>query len=327
MKLSIIGAGTMGSVYAGNVAKMPGVQPAGVCDLDESRARKAADVCGTNAYTSVDDMLAAERPDVVCVCLPTYLHKEYVLKLAAQGIHVICEKPIALNAEDAKEMQEACERSGVRLFIGHVVRFFPNYADALKQARSGHIGKAGMMHLKRYGSYPQGFDGWYADMGKSGGVVMDLMIHDIDFACAAMGKPESVFAKISRAEGMDYAQVTLKFSEGRMASLTAFWGYPGPFTTQFEIVGTQGVVRFDSNAVQSLDIKVKACEAGAGEAVQVPSSPANHDPYYYEVKHFVECIQSGEQAIVTVDDARLAVAVALAAEQSNKLGQPVEVSI
>jgi len=327
MRLSIIGAGTMGSVYANNAAKLPGVTPAGVCDLDLERAQKAAEVCGTKAYTDIDELLSVETPDVVCVCLPTYLHKEYVLKLSAMGIHIVCEKPIALSVEDAKEMQEACERHGVRLFIGHVVRFFPSYANAYKRLQSGHIGEAGMMHLKRYGSYPKGYNGWYSDLRKSGGVVMDLMIHDIDYACMVMGKPESVFAQISRAEGMDYAQVSLKFSGGRMASLTAFWGYPGAFHTQFEITGTQGIIRFNSNEAQSVDIKVKTQSSGGGEAVQVPSSPANHDPYYYELKHFIGCIQSGEQALVTAEDASLAVAVALAAEQSNKLGQPVEVSI
>lgn len=327
MRLCIIGAGTMGSVHANNAAKLPGITPAGVCDLDLERAERAAVVCGTTAYTDIDELLSKERPEVAFICLPTYLHKEYVLKLAAQGVHIICEKPIALSTEDAEEMQQSCERHGVRLFIGHVVRFFPSYVDALKRVRSGAIGAPGMMHLKRYGSYPKGYDGWFSDINKSGGVVMDLMIHDIDYACSVLGKPESVFASINRTEEREYAQVTLKFSKGRIASLTAFWGYPGEFNTQFEISGTQGLIRSNSNEAQSVDIKVKAKKNSGEVLVQVPTSPANHDPYYYEMKHFIECIQSGEQAVVTEEDARLAVAVALAAEQSNKLGQPVEVSI
>ena len=83
---------------------------------------------------------------------------------------------------------------------------------------------------------------------------------------------------------MEYAQLTLHFKNKAIASLTGYWGYPGPFTTQFEISGNQGIIRFDSNQVQSLDIKLVNAEAGEGAAVQVPSSPSLYDPYYYEVR-------------------------------------------
>lgn len=325
MNIAIIGCGTMGMTYAHNLGNMPGVRVSGVADLIQERADRAAGVSGAASYTNWEEMLEKERPETVAVCLPTYLHKTFVLSLAQRGLHVICEKPAALKLEDAKEMEAACSERGVRLFIGHVVRFFPNYRNALDQVKSGKIGEAKMAHFKRYGSYPQGADKWYHDRSKSGGVIMDLMIHDIDFACWLFGDVESVYASVTKPslEGMEYAQVTMKFSSGAIANLTGFWGYPGPFTTQFEISGNEGIIRFDSNQVQSLDVKLNAGNGGKQGGVQVPSSPTIHDPYYDEVKHFIECIREGSEPLVSMADACRAVEIALACEASAQTGQPV----
>lgn len=325
MNIAIIGCGVMGMTYAYNLGKMPGVQVSGVADLIQERADQAATASGANSYTDWEDMLEKERPETVAVCVPTYLHKTFVLKLAERGLHVICEKPAALTLEDAQEMEAVCLSHGVRLFIGHVVRFFPSYRNAYEQVRAGKLGEAKMAHFKRYGSYPQGIDHWYHDRAKSGGVIMDLMIHDIDFACWLFGDVESVYASITEPSlsEMEYAQVTMKFSSGAIANLTGFWGYPGPFTTQFEISGNEGIIRFDSNQVQSLDVKKVLDNSHRNEAVQVPSSPTLHDPYYDELQHFIQCIRDGSEPIVSATDACHAIEIALACEHSAKTGQPV----
>lgn len=325
MNIAIIGCGTMGMTYAHNLGNMPGVQVSGVADLIQERADQAAALSGAASYTNWEEMLEKEQPETVAVCLPTYLHKTFVLQLAQRGLHVICEKHAALTVEDAKEMEAACSQHGVRLFIGHVVRFFPNYRNALEQVRAGKIGEAKMAHFKRSGSYPQGVDSWYHDRAKSGGIIMDLIIHDIDFACWLFGEVESVYASVTSPslKEMEYAQVTMKFGSGAIVSLTGFWGYAGPFTTQFEISGDGGIIRFDSNQVQSLDLKVASGGSVPEQAVQVPSSPVLHDPYYFEVQHFIECIREGSDPIVSAADARRAVEIALACELSAKTGQPV----
>jgi UDP-N-acetylglucosamine 3-dehydrogenase len=327
LRIAVLGAGTMGLTYARNIAVMPELEAVGVCDADPERAELAAKLCGahTAAYTDFDQLIALAQPEAVCVCLPTYLHKTYVLKLAALGIHVICEKPIALQVEDAREMEEACRQSGVRLFIGHVVRFFPNYTDALRTVKEGAIGKAGMAHLKRFGSFPVGAGSWYRDRSKSGNVIMDLMIHDIDYARSLFGEVDSVYARMSgpEHEQLQYAQVTLHFKDRQIAILDGMWGYAGPFTTQFEISGDGGVIRFHSGQVHSLQITKSEDDSQKRASVQVPSSPSMHDPYYYELAHFISCIQSGAEPLVTVQDAIEAVRIALAAQSSAQSGKPV----
>lgn len=325
MNVAIIGCGTMGTTHAHNLGEMPGVQVSGVADLIQERANRAAAASGAKAYTDWEEMLEKEKPETVVVCVPSFLHKTFVLKLAERGLHIICEKPAALSLEDAKEMEAVCSKQGVRLFIGHVVRFFPNYRNAYDQVQSGSIGEAKMAHFKRCGSFPQGVDQWYHDHTKSGGVIMDLMIHDIDYASWLFGDLESVYASITKSSKteMEYAQITMKFVSGAIANLTGYWGYAGPFTTQFEISGKEGIIRFDSNQIQAVDVRRASRKGGQNSAVQVPSSPTLHDPYYDEVQHFIQCIREGSEPIVSAADACRAVEIALACEQSASTGQPV----
>ena len=328
MKVAIIGGGTMGSVYANNIAKMKDVQPAGVCDIRSEKAEKSAKACSTNAYTDMGQLLAKEDPDVVCLCIPTYLHRNYFEQLAAAGKHIICEKPIALSLEDARSMIDSCRKHQVHGFIGQVLRFFPNYADAAEKVKYGKIGKPGIAHMKRISAFPSGEGSWFRDREKSGGVIVDLMIHDIDYARSIFGEVQSVYARLhhSRQPGaeMEYAQVTLKFRNKAIANLEGFWGYPGPFTTAYDIAGDQGIIRFDSSQSHSLDIKTGQTGLTVSRQVQVPQSPMKHDPYYYEISHFLDCIREEKAPIVSMNDACHALSIALAAEQSARTGMPVE---
>ena len=134
--------------------------------------------------------------DVIDICTPTHLHHEMVLQAAAAGKHIICEKPLARTVTQAQEMIRVCRNAGVRLFVAHVVRFFPEYALAKAQVQAGKVGKPAVVRLSR-GSYrpkkPSG--NWFLDIEKSGGMMLDLMIHDFDYARWISGEVESVFAK------------------------------------------------------------------------------------------------------------------------------------
>jgi UDP-N-acetylglucosamine 3-dehydrogenase len=324
MRVAVVGCGTMGKSHIENLAAMPGVGLVAICDNNEIEVNKTAEQWQIRAYVSLDEMINMENPDVVSICLPTYLHKEYVLRVAAYGKHIICEKPIAPSIEDAVEMINTCKEKGVRLFVGHVVRFFPNYADIKAKVDAGVIGKVGVIHTKRIGSNPARARAWYKD--RSGGVIIDLMIHDIDFLCSVMGEVTSVYALQTQSEQNDYALVTLRFAGGAIANLEAHWGYPGPFTTAVEFAGTEGVIRFNSEDALSLKIvKAASAEDNQPAAVAIPQSPAFHNPYYYELKHFLACIENDTESIVTATDALRALRIALAAAQSAQTGMKIDI--
>ncbi|SEG16704.1 Gfo/Idh/MocA family protein [Paenibacillus sp. UNC499MF] len=327
MKVAVVGCGTMGTVHGTDYSLLPGVELTGVCDLDRETARDLAGHLETIAYFSFEDMMAEAEIDAVSIALPTHLHKEYVMKAADLGKHVICEKPIALTLEDAEEMISYCQEKGVRLFIGHVVRFFPEYADLKRKLDSGAAGEPGVAHLKRVGSHPGTAKDWYNDFDKSHGVIMDMMIHDIDFARWAYGEVREVFALNRRSADQDYALVTLRFESGAIANLEGHWGYPGAFSTAAEFAGKSGIIRMNSGDSNSLKLLRKGAAKASASRVQVPKSPSYQDPYYYELEHFITCIREDKEPLVTAEDALRALEIVLAALESARTGQPVRLPL
>ncbi|WP_409345005.1 Gfo/Idh/MocA family protein [Paenibacillus sp. MBLB4367] len=323
MKVAIVGCGGLGNVHADCYANIPGVTVVGVCDIIEEQAQRTAAKVGAKAYVSFREMLEQSGCEVVSVTLPSYMHKTFAIEAAEAGKHVISEKPIALNLQDAEDMIEACRRNGVRLFVGHVVRFFPEYAQIKRQIDGGSIGKLGVAHAKRVGGHPGDVRSWYLEEDKSGGVVLDLMIHDIDFMRWAGGEVRSVFGLRTQNGQMDYATATLVFESGAVANLEAHWGYPGPFMTAAEFAGTGGVVRCDSSKAKSLQIRKQQTSTSGGQFVEVPQSPGYENPYLLELRHFIDCIRDNREPVVTAEDAYKALEIALAAVESARTGKAV----
>src|SRR5690606_31749964 len=142
------------------------------------------------------------------------------------------------------------------------------------------IGRVGVAHAKRAGGHPGKAKSWYKDAALSGGVILDLMIHDIDFMRGVLGEVDTVYAMNRTTDEIDYALVTLRFRSGAIANLEGHWGYPGPFTTAAEFAGTKGIIRFDSRDAVSVRVRKRASAGGADQGrVAVPASPAWRDPY------------------------------------------------
>ncbi|MBO7742994.1 Gfo/Idh/MocA family oxidoreductase [Paenibacillus sp. MWE-103] len=321
MKVGVVGCGGMGHVHARSYANMKEAELVGVCDLDAELAEELARETGTRAFASFEAMLEAADPEAVSIALPSYLHKEAVLKAAAAGKHVICEKPVALTLEETDEMIAACEAQGVRLFIGHVVRFFPEYEQLKRDVDAGRIGEPGVAHAKRAGSHP---GRWFKDEALSGGVIVDMMIHDIDFMRWAFGEVKSVFAMNKANAEMDYALVTLQFRSGAAANLEAFWGDPGSFRYSAELAGSKGLIRLDSAASASLHVRASAARRQDSPFAEIPKSPGAQSPFERELAHFLACIRDGAEPRVTARDAREALRIALAALASVRTGQAIE---
>ncbi|TCZ77687.1 Gfo/Idh/MocA family oxidoreductase [Paenibacillus albiflavus] len=329
LQVLVIGAGTMGTVHAEAYGTMEHIAIAGIVDKDLSRAQTLASKLNTQAFASYEDAIKAVHVDVVDVCLPTYLHKEYVLQAADAGKHVICEKPLARNLADAREMIEGCRAKGVKLFVGHVIRFFPEYREAKALLDQGGIGKTAVTRMSRVGPFPRGWENWYADYSKSGGLLLDLIIHDFDYLRWCYGEVERVYAKglVGRAgkeDSLDYALVTLRFASGVIAHVEGSWAHE-TFSMKFELAGTSGIIDYDSGRDNSI-VASRRSSNGGKQGVAVPESPLAENPYARELAHFLACIERDEQPIVTAEDAYEAVRIALAAIQSVETGQPVQLS-
>lgn len=140
-KVAVIGTGFMGSMHAAIFAREPRAELVAVVDKNFDLARSvAARFPGAKAYASHDELIAAERLDLVSICTPDHLHLEPALAIAEKGINLFIEKPIAARLEEGEAIVEAARKAGVKLGIGHLLRFDPRYSAARELIRSGKIG-------------------------------------------------------------------------------------------------------------------------------------------------------------------------------------------
>ncbi len=328
-RVGIIGAGLIGGWHASRWQDLP-VEFVGFYDHTPANAERAATEFGVRAFGSLEALLA--EVDIIDVCTPTPAHKEGVLAAASAGKAVVCEKPIARHLHDAEEMISACERAGVPLFVAHVVRFFPQYARAKALQDAGELGRPGVLRSVRAGSFPRpNPDTWYNSFAQGGGVVMDLAIHDLDFAHWLFGEPERVFAHglTFAGESMkDHALITLRFKNGAIGHIEGSWASPpGQFRTALEVAGEGTLLEWDSSDPSPFTVLVDAAKTG-DEKIPGADNPLakTDDPYYLELKHFLACLDTGEPLLVSPQDGLMALKLSLAVIESIKTGQPVEMA-
>ncbi len=325
-RIGLVGTGTMGSVHAHAYSHMEDAKVVGIVDIDEVAGTELANRYGAVAYSSLEALLAAQEVDVIDVCVPTPWHREYVEKAATAKKHVICEKPLARTLEDAQAMMDACERNGVRLFVGHVVRFFPEYQMAHDAVAAGNLGQIGVVRTMRGGQYPTAWQDWYASPAMSGTLLVDMVIHDFDFLRWCFGDVSRVYAKSMLGRDinrLDHAFVSLRFNSGVIGHVEGTWAYPSGFHTELEIAGQGGLIAHKSDDAVPVHLELRA-EQGQGQGVMVPDSPMLKNPYQLELEHFIECLTDGKEARVTPLDAYRALEIGLAALESVQTGQVVE---
>ena len=328
MRIGIVGAGFMGQTHAAGWANTP-AEIAGVISQNPDSTKTLADQYGAQIHDDLAGLIDAV--DVVDICTPTHLHHQMVLQAAAAGKHIVCEKPLARTVSEAQEMITACRDAGVMLLVAHVVRFFPEYAAAKAAVDRGDIGKVAVVRLTRASFRPGADDSWFHDHDKSGGMMLDLMIHDFDYARWVAGEVVSVFAKNVSSkngpDGEDYGLAILRHASGALSHVEGGWAYPKPmFRTALEIAGDRGLIEHPAGSSVPLGVYLKS-SAGDDEAdIAVPSSPLAEDPYTTEMKHFYAAL-SGEpiDLRVTAYDGLAAVRIALAASESARTGRRVNV--
>jgi predicted dehydrogenase len=321
-RVGIVGAGLMGTWHAARWKQLP-VELAGFFDPVAEMAGRAAAGYGGQVFDRLEALLAVV--DVVDVCSPTPYHLEHVLAAAAAGRDVLCEKPLARHLRDAEEMVDACEAAGVRLFVGQVVRFFEQYAHAKALLDEGALGRPGVIRTVRGGEPPDpDRRPWFHDFRQSGGVIMDVSIHDLDFCRWCFGDVERLFARgltFSGAEPYDQALILLRFKNSALGHVEGSWAYPpGRFRTGYEIAGDRGLAAWDSLDPEPVAVTLKPSRKGESASLLAPRD----DPYLVELAHFLRCLESGEAFRVTARDGLEAVRLSLAAIESIRTGRPID---
>jgi predicted dehydrogenase len=318
----------MGGVHARNLAGSPEAEVTWVVDLDLPRAEAlVADIGGT-ATASLDEAFSADNVDAVLVALPTAVHRLGVETAAKYGKHVFCEKPIARTGADADAMVKACEAAGVTFMVGHVVRFFSEYMRIKEILDAGTLGQIGMVRASRLVSPVMERSPWFADVEKSGGVVLDVMIHEIDTLRWFFGDVERVFAHgLSFTEWhtkRDYSVASLRFRNGVIAHLEASWAHSN-FRTSIEISGQHGLLRHASE--DSATVTFEPTTGIDYEKGMRPGRaylrPTVEPPHLRELLRFIDALRSGSPAPVDGREGIKTLNVANAVLDSMRTGQPV----
>lgn len=316
LRIGIVGVGFMGRMH-GNVYKLlDNAQLVGcVSKKPETREKYAADF-GCKPYDSLEAMLASDDIDAVDICLPTYLHSEFTVRAAKAGKHVFCEKPMAMSLAEADAMTEACTEAGVQLMIGHCIRFWPEYAKLKQIKDEGSLGKLLSVNLTRYGAFPTwSSDNWLADSAKAGGGVLDMHIHDTDFAHYLLGMPDTATSWGSvDHRGPGHVFTTMTFGN-TVAHLEGGWNLPAttPFKHAFRAIFERGLAIMDGGPLtvhedgkDAVVPEFAKMEAGGGGNI------SDLGGYYHELKYFVDRVSAGlPLEVVTPASSRQSLATTL----------------
>lgn len=319
LKVGVIGVGFMGELHARTLVEMPGVNVVGVVDANLARAKEVATKYGIQSYYEEPKELL-DQVEAVIIASPEVVHKPHVLLALNAGCHVLLEKPIAPTLEDAETIVNQAIRSEGLLMMGYILRFDPRYKKG-KEAMM-KVGEITALHVCRRGSIeiPLRVGSWTHPLFYMG-------VHDIDMLLWYTDNEVSQVYGMASSKLLgngipDVIVATLRFQNGAVATLETNWILPpefkAPLESCIEVFGKNGMV-----IVKSLDQGVRYCLRHKG--YEFPD--ALHWPEIYgrvegdlkrELEHFIHCIRTGEQPLVTARDGLESLRVALAIIESIK---------
>jgi predicted dehydrogenase len=335
IRVGLIGAGFIGRNHFNQYEKMGNrAKVVALCDADAERRAgdwskvggNLADAQGTRRdlgnikpYTDWRDLLADPAVDMVDICVPTYLHRDIALAAFKAGKHVLCEKPMALSVEHCDEMIAAA-RPPVRFMVAQCIRFWPEYVWLKGVIDGRRFGAMRALHLRRQASAPTyALNNWISNPAFSGGAILDLHVHDVDYALYVLGKPRSVYAQgYQRGMGsVDRVHAAWNYGQGPLVQIEAWWDMDNgfPFNMGFTAVFDDASVNWDCGTGRPLTVYRKAQDP------ETPEMPPG-DGYFGEISHLLECIEKGvDPTVSTPRESRDAVAIALAEQASVLSGQ------
>ena len=331
MKLTVglIGCGRLGRVYARDLSsRIAETRLAAIADVNPAVAEDAAAEFGTRAVADAGDLFHDPSIDAVVIVSPTHTHKELVIAAAGARKPAFCEKPLALSLADCEQMQTAVERGGAFFQMGFMRRFDPGYVAAKRHLDEGRIGRAVVFKSTSRDPYPPSLE--YANPASSGGMLVDMGIHDFDLARWFMGNVASVSAvggvlaypELASVGDIDNAIATLTFVDGRLGvvDLTRNGVYGYDIST--ELLGTEGTLRI--GYLRETPV------------LTMTNNSVSHDtvPYFMQrferaytaqLQNFASNVLQQREPPITIDDGVQALRVALAATDAQRTGERVDV--
>jgi predicted dehydrogenase len=301
-RVGILGAGAMGVTHLEAWHKL-GVPIGGLYARNVERGRAVAEPYGCPVYDSVDALVS--EVEIADVCLPTTLHRSTVRQAAEAGCQIVCEKPLALDYEEGEAILRDCDQAKVRIFLAMVVRFFPVYRAAWDRVRSGELGQVEQIALKRVVSPPPPTGSWFLDDRLSGGVLCDLLIHDIDYAMWLAGDVTKVNARRVGQGQSQYGYINLEHAGGASSRIEGGWVESGGLQTTIDIGGSRGRLQIAPDRPLPF--------------VDLPTE----DPYVAQLRHFQDSLANDAPFLITREEVLRVMRVVSAARESAESGRSI----
>ena len=330
VNIAVIGAGRIGRMHAGHLThRVPGVALVAVVDVDEAAAQACAAACGgVRALRDYHAVLNDPAVDAVAICSATPTHAPIIIAAAAANKHVFCEKPIALDLPEIDRALDAVQRAGVQLQVGFNRRFDANFARVRQAIAGGEIGEPHLLQITSRDPAPPPL----AYIRESGGLFLDMTIHDFDMARFLIGQEvEEVYAvgdvrvdpAIGAAGDLDTAVVMLRFAGGVIGTIhnsrRAVYGYD----QRAEAFGSGGMITIGNDYANTACIST-----GSSVGRDLPRTfflDRYTESYIAEMRAFAEAVRDGHAPPVTGNDGRIAVLLGMAAQQSHREHRPIQV--
>jgi predicted dehydrogenase len=338
VRVGLIGTQFISTIHAEALKTVPQAELFAVASPTPPHAQEFAQKYGIpHHFTDYREMLELEDLQMVVLGLPNDLHCQATLDAAAAGKHVVCEKPLCLNLQEADQMIDACRTAGVKLMYAEELCFAPKYVRLKKLLDDGALGTPTLVKQSEKHDGPHAPHFW--DVNRSGGgVTMDMGCHAIEFFRWMLNKPQihSVYAQMAtqvhtdKTQGDDNALLILEFDGGCVGLAEESWTKLGGMDDRAEVHGSGGVAYADllhGNAIETFsntgyDYAVEKAATTTGWSFTVYEELWNYG-FPQEFAHFVDCVQNDKQPIETGEDGRAVLETLFAAYESAGSGTKV----
>jgi len=303
VKVGVIGIGFMGFTHYQIHKSNPNVKIVAIADYRKDRLsgdwgsiggniggknRGKEDLTGIKTYNDPMDLIADPDVEMVDICMPTDLHAKFAIAAIKAGKHVFLEKPMARTVKEGEDIVKAVARMKKFFMVGHCIRFWPEYQMTYDMVKSGKYGKLREVFLRRVANPPRYADqNWFMNYARSGGGILDLHIHDVDFALYLCGKPKKVWAWGTKGPsgGIDAVHSGYEYPGNLHVNIIGGWAYhnPFPFNMEFCIRTEKATFLYDMGSGKPLTIYTDT-----GKEI-IPKLPAGTG-WSRELEYFVDCI-------------------------------------
>ena len=322
IRIGIVGCGQMGRWHLDAYKRNTKVQVVGFADTDLAKARKFAEEVKARAYESHREMVAKEKLDGISLCTVPSTHRDIALDLLEAGVHVLCEKPLAVSGDQAREMVAKAQQKNRLLLTAFKFRFFEEVIKARELIQGGTLGRICNFRLM-FGGYINMAGTWYArhDLA-GGGIIMDNGPHAADLIRYLLGEIQSVSARCGRYQGIDVednAQLTFTLANGCVGTADLSWSASVPSDSYFEAYGEDGAMRLDWQGL--------ACRYRTwNDWKRIDNKLTMKDTFARQIDHFVEAIHGGQAPVLGNGEGLKSQLVIDAAYESLKTHTPVSLS-